>query len=233
MLLPQPTTLNGALSTTNNAENALLVEEGNYAARIVRQEEPLLWLACQRLRHAYFVQQRRWVADNVQANGLECDVYDTHAWHLGVFDESGIVAYLRVLPHTAPTGFMLKHEFACLLDSEASPLIFCSQVVELSRLVYQPSPLSLKEGTTHPVEVLLKLLYRLALDQGFHRFYIVVEEKWIRPFARRFGLVFTPIGTPYVFPDGTRTVAATATLTELQESMKAHSLAKYEWYHSL
>jgi hypothetical protein len=80
---------------------------------------------------------------------------------------------------------------------------------------------------------LLKLLYHLALDQGFERFYIVVEEKWIKPFARRFGLAFTPIGTPYVFPDGTCTVAATATLAELQESMKAHSPAKYEWYHSL
>lgn len=208
----------------------LILHEGPFVARIANDTVSSEIQGAYRLRYSYFVKQKGWV-EEPRIQGSEQDAYDPHCLHLCVSHQEQIVAYLRVLPHQPKIGFMLEGEFACLLSGAASPIIH-NQAVELSRLVYGPSPMFSKEGTTHPVEVLLKLLYRLAVNQGFERFYIVVEEKWIRPFARRFGLAFTPLSTPYVFPDGTRTVAATATLSELQESMKAHSLAKYEWYHS-
>jgi len=80
------------------------------------------------------------------------------------------------------------------------------------------------------MELLMKLLYRTAMSNGWNRFYIVVEECWIRPFARRFGLPFRVIGRPYTFSDGTRTVAAMATIAELEAGMLRHSREKFDWY---
>lgn len=214
------------------------IEHGPYIARMVTHQDEQQWLACQRLRYDYFVRRRGWIEGDAAMDGLEVDSYDDFALHLAVFDGAEAAAYLRLLPATAPCGFMLEHEFACLLDGKERRIVRAG-AVELSRLVYWPSndqrpvaeSLTGSPAVPHPVELLLKLLYRVALAQEFEHFYIVVEESWLRPFARRFGLVFSPVGTPHVFPGGTRTVAATATLAGLQESMQRHSRAKFNWYH--
>jgi len=123
---------------------------------------------------------------------------------------------------------MLDHEFSAILGKEADWLEREGSV-ELSRLVCRPN-LRAARGEPHPMEFLLKLLYRTSRDRGFTAFYIVVEENWIRPFARLFGLPFRVIGAPYTFSDGTRTVVATATMSELEAGMLRHSQEKYEWY---
>ncbi len=187
---------------------------------------------CFRLRYHYFVHQRAWVAANAEWPGIERDSYDEHALHLGVWDEKGVAAYLRVLPFDPGVGFMLDQELACVLTEEERRGLPREESVELSRLVVRPDILARHPclAKAHPVELLLKRLYQVSKERGFTRFYIVVEEEWLRPFARRFGLPFSVIGTPHVFPDGTKTVAATATLDELEAGMRGHSAAKYEWY---
>lgn len=214
------------------ANENFTVQAGGYSARLIPLQSNALFDACLQLRYRYFVQERGWVAPEACPNGLEHDDYDESAFHLAVFCGNETLAYMRILPHQPNLGFMLDAEFSPLLSEEERRVLPREEAVELSRLVCCPSLPRIREQGPHPVELLLKLLYRFSLAHGFERFYIVVEESWIKPFARRFGLAFTPLGAPYIFPDGTRTVAATATLTELQESMKAHSLAKYEWYHS-
>lgn len=222
--------------TFNSAADLFRIEDGLYNAQIVTAQEERLQAACLRLRYGYFVRQRGWVTDDPAMGGRESDAYDDHAFHLAVFDREEALAYLRVLPAEAPCGFMLEHEFSSLLNShpqncrESIPSR-SAHAVELSRLVYRPLKSQDRQAGAHPVELLLKLLYRLALERGIQLFYIVVEERWLKPFARRFGLLFTPLGTPHVFPDGTRTVAAVATLAQLQDSMRQHSATKFNWYH--
>lgn len=187
--------------------------------------------ACFQLRHSYFVKQRDWVRENPEVPGIERDDYDPHCLHLGVWDEAGVAAYLRVLPFDLDIGFMLDRELCCLLrheEREASPR---ENAVELSRLVVRPDvSLYADPDQAHPVELLLKELYRVAKERDFTRFYIVVEQSWLQPFSRRFGLPFQTIGTPHLFPDGTKTVAAMATLEELEAGMRRHSAAKFQWY---
>ena len=185
--------------------------------------------ACLRLRYRYFVEQRAWVKADERRPGVESDFYDAHALHLSVWDEDGVSAYLRALPFDPSIGFMLDHELSCLLN-EGHHLPRAG-AVELSRLVIRPNVASKLQGEQpHPVEMLLRRLYRLAKERGFTCFYIVVEQGWLLPFARRFGLPFQLIGTPHVFPDGTKTVAAMATLKELEAGIHRHSAKKYSWY---
>lgn len=187
--------------------------------------------ACFRLRYCYFVEQRGWVKENLETPGLERDGYDDHALHIGVWDEQGVAAYLRALPFNPQVGFMLDRELSCLLSDEQRQDLSREGAVELSRLVVRPDVLSCRPcAGPHAVELLLRRLYHQAKGHGFGRFYIVVEEGWLAPFARRFGLPFQAVGAPRVFPDGTKTVAATATLADLEAGMLRHSAAKYAWY---
>lgn len=187
--------------------------------------------ACLRLRYAYFVEQRGWVRADEATPGIERDHYDPHCLHLGVWDEVGLTAYLRVLPFKSEVGFMLDRELCCLLHDHEREALPRENAVELSRLVVRPNvALYAAPDQAHPVELLLRELYRVAKERDLTRFYIVVEQNWLQPFTRRFGLPFQTIGTPHLFPDATQTVAATATLAELEAGMRRHSAAKYAWY---
>ena len=185
--------------------------------------------ACWRLRHEYFVRQRGWVTPDSARPGLEVDAYDGHCHHLAVFEGGRPLAYLRVLPWRPHVGFMLEREFAALLPEKYLQVLPREGAVELSRLVCC-SGLRAAKDAPHPLELLLKELYHLALEQGIGRFYVVVEEAWLKPFARRFGLAFTPLGPARTMPDGTCTVAAVATLAELQAGILRRWPDKYEWY---
>ncbi len=206
--------------------------EGERKSRLFLKDEAELMLECARLRYAYFVQHKQWVPASCAHPGIEQDGYDAHALHIGTWDEGGVAAYLRVLPFDPIVGFMLDLELSCLLSEGERRDLPREGAVELSRLVVRTDVLSRRScaGEPHAVELLLKRLYQESKERGFERFYIVVEEGWLLPFIRRFGLPFQVIGTPYVFPDGTKTVAAVATLEELEAGMRHHSAAKYAWY---
>jgi len=188
-------------------------------------------LACFRLRYDYFVKQRAWVEEDALSPGLERDHYDPHSLHLSVWEGDEVAAYLRVLPFDPIVDFMLDHELSAILSPQEREALPREGAVELSRLVCRTGDcLKTDQGSAHPVELLFRQLYQLSLQHGFTRYYIVVEAGWLRPFARRFGLPFQVIGQPYLFPDGTKTVAATATVKELEAGLKRHSEAKFLWY---
>lgn len=115
---------------------------------------------------------------------------------------------------------MLDHDFSALLSEAEQTELPRAGAIEISRLVccWQ----LVRGSETHALELLLKLLHDVSLEQGFQRCYIVVEESWLRPFVRRFGVPFRVIGQPHVFAGGTRTVAATATLAELATAVERY-----------
>ena len=187
------------------------------AARQVQASEAAVLSRCYQLRHDYFVKQRGWVTAT-NADAEERDGYDDRALHLAVFSGEEVAAYLRVLPHDPGQGFMLDHEFSALLSEHERAELPRAGAIEISRLVCRWQ--SARQSDIHPLKLLLELLYNFSLEQGFERSYIVVEESWLRPFVRRFGVPFQVIGQPHVFAGGTRTVAATATLTQLATAIQ-------------
>ena len=209
------------------------VTEGRYEARLLAGDDTEME-ACWRLRHRVFVQQRAWVPDNPAWPGLEVDAYDPHAWHLAAFDGQEIAAYLRALPWRPGIGFMLEREFSGLLAPSACAALPRAGAVELSRLACSGTGMGQsgfgRAGDLHPLEVLLKLLYRLALAEKIEHFHIVVEASWLRPFTRRFALPFSPLGEARTLAGGTRTVAATAKLCDLRGAMLLRRPDKHLWY---
>lgn len=186
--------------------------------------------ACFALRFRYFAQERGWIPPEKCPDGEETDRYDDHALHLAVFGGDEITAYLRVLPYESDIGFMLDHELSAILSPQEREALPRENAVELSRLVCCPKDsFEVGRGNERPIELLFRRLYQVSLERGFTRFYIVVEAGWLGPFARRFGLPFQIIGQSYRFPDGTRTVAATATIEELEAGLRRHSEAKFLW----
>ena len=190
------------------------------AARQIQSGEEAALSQCYRLRYDYFVKQRGWVTADCY-DGEERDHYDSRALHLGVFSGEKVVAYLRILPHDDQHGFMLDHDFAALLSDQQREELPRAGAIEISRLVccWQ----TVKSSRIHPLELLLELLYNLSSEQGFERCYIVVEERWLRPFVRRFGVPFQIVGQPQVFAGGTRTVAAMATVAQLETALRNYS----------
>jgi N-acyl-L-homoserine lactone synthetase len=220
-----------AVNDNSRLHDILEVGSNSRGARMLDATNPVDVLAYEQLRYGYFIKCKRW-ADHGKCPGHESDHFDPYCHHLGVFEQEHLAAYLRVLPTTWPCGLMLDHDFRCLLTDEKHRSIIRENSVELSRLVIAPD-----EAEPHPhrrnrqiIELLLKLLYHLSLQEGYLHFYIEVETSWLKPFARRFGLPFTPICDPYTFPDGTETVAAYASLQDLEQAVRSRSPEKYEWY---
>lgn len=201
------------------------VKKSPYTARLIAHHDSVSLCACYRLRYEYFVKNRRWVASTGQSCFTETDRYDEVAHHLAVFSGGEVIAYLRLLPWTE-IGFMLSHEFKCLLPDNTELALPGSG--EISRLVVADE-LCVSE-TTAALELLFKLFYQFAREQEFRHFFIVSEYSWLRACRHRFGLGFGILGPVRVFPDGTRTVAAYASLHDLERSMQEHSMEKFQWY---
>ena len=204
---------------------SIVSPSGALVARQIEVHEASVLSQCFRLRYDYFVRQRGWVAMNSasenSASGEERDHYDDQALHLAVFSGEEVMAYLRLLPHDPVLGFMLDHDFSALLSEQERNELPRAGAIEISRLVCRFGKATGDE--IHPLHLLLRLLHLISSEQGFERCYIVVEQSWLRPFIRRFGVPFQVVGQPYTFAGGTRTVAATATLTELARAIESYS----------
>jgi N-acyl-L-homoserine lactone synthetase len=213
-----------------SVEETLAVHENGLCARLINGTDFLQVEAFQRLRYAYFVRQRGWVTEDPRCPGRESDCYDGSSFHLGVFKEENLVAYLRALAWQSGCGFMLEREFRSLLPFETGDCLDRHNAVELTRLVVAPRPeLALREVGPSS-ELLFRLFYRLARRQGWENMYIVVEQDWLPLFSRRFGFSFEPLGCPHTFPDGTRTVAAQARLADLEAGLAKMCPDKLDWY---
>lgn len=204
--------------------------EGRFVTRCFRAD-PSDMRQCLRLRFDYFVCKRRWVSADANLDGVEYDRYDVGAHHLGVFGGDALLGYLRALPWTESLGFMLEHEFSCLLPHGDVRGFRKADALEVSRLVLNPDVQC--EHCHTVVELLLKSLYHLAKRELKPIVYMVVEESWLRPFVRRFKLPLQTIGVPYTFPDGTRTVAAMTNIRELEELFAAKYPDKFRWYQQI
>ena len=171
------------------------VDEGPYTARLLAEGDKELML-CWRLRYRYFVEQRGWVAPDPCHPQLEYDGYDPFAWHLAVFEAEEIVAYLRVLPWRPEVGFMLETEFSSLLSPSTGRALPRIGAVELSRLVCCPQTAAKGEqGSPHALELLLKLLYHLALSTGYRgSFHIVVEIRLAQAFRSSLWFALHSVG---------------------------------------
>lgn len=196
--------------------SSLVSPSGALLARHIEAHEERVLSQCFRLRYDYFVRQRAWVAME-SASGEERDSYDDRALHLAVLSGEDVMAYLRLLPHDPLAGFMLDHDFAALLSEREREELPRAGAIEISRLVCRSGKVAGDE--IHPLQLLLRLLHQFSCDNAFERCYIVVEQSWLRPFVRRFGVPFEIVGRPYTFAGGTCTVAATATLAELEAAI--------------
>lgn len=206
------------------------ISAGCYAARLIDSSDFSDITSCQKLRYECFVLRKGWVSGDPSRPGCETDRYDPFCHHLGVFQGSHLVAYLRALPWRAEPGFMLEHEFRDLVSDAAEADLAQAGNVELSRLVVALPPGSERGEMIAVAELLFKLVYHLGRRLGWQAYYIVLEEAWLRVLNRRFELPFVPLGEPHVFPDGTRTLAAHARCATLEQAMRQVSPEKYRWY---
>lgn len=205
-----------------------ILDHGTLKARRIETTDTLAVSQSRQLRHRYFVETKNWVMPNSNDAAGESDHYDDFAYHLGIFENGKLLAYLRALPWGEERGFMLEHDFRCLLSDEALADLHRTQSWEISRLVLAPD---LSPDAVMPVtELLFKLLYQLGLQHQIERLYAVVEPGWLRRFQRCFHLPFRALGSSHRFPDGTRAVAAHASLRDLESSLQEADPLKLHWY---
>lgn len=217
--------MNSVLSKSQGTTLDFFSEDDSNAfeSRVIIPGENIL-NDCFHLRYRYFVEERAWTSGDDEDDLCESDQYDAFATHLGIIEGGRILAYMRMVPW--PYVFMLDNEFRCLVPDKYPQTRANS--AELSRLVVTPD-LSREESFTI-LELLFKLFYQTALQQGLEHFYIVTEKCWLRVCRRHFGLGFSELGSAQTFPDGTRTVAAYASMQTLESAMIQHSPAKFAWY---
>lgn len=204
------------------------VESISHRARVSHPSDEVELSACYRLRYDYFVVQKQWIEQRSNDLQSECDDFDPYCHHLGVFEGAKLLGYLRALPWSEEHGFMLEHDFRCLLCDKELAGIYRTHSLEISRLVLAPglSP----DTTLRVTELLFKLLYQFSRQNEVEHLYAVIEPAWLRRFQRCFHLPFQAMGKTYRFPDGTRAVAAHACISDLEESLQTIAPLKMRWY---
>lgn len=205
-----------------------IAEKKKFTARMLDANDLVAILDCHRLRHDFYATYKGWVRP--ERSGQEIDHYDSACHHLAVFEDGAVVAYMRALPWTANMGFMLEHDFRQVVTQTALDRLIRNNSFEISRLVVAPGlqPHEVLQVT----EVLFKSLYLFCKAQDVDHLYAVLEAGWLRRFRYCFHLPFQALGPTHRFPDGTKTVAAYASLTELEESLAIMLPAKLAWYRS-
>lgn len=205
-----------------------IAKKKKFTTRVLDTDDHAAILDCQRLRHDFYADYKGWVRP--ERSGQETDHYDSACHHLAVFEDGAVVAYLRALSWTTNLGFMLEHDFRQVVPEAALVRLIRNNSFEISRLVVAPGlqPHEVLQVT----EVLFKSLYLFCKAQNIDHLYAVLEAGWLRRFRHCFHLPFQALGPPHRFPDGTKTVAAYATLTELEESLAVMAPAKLSWYRS-
>jgi N-acyl-L-homoserine lactone synthetase len=83
------------------------------------------------------------------------------------------------------------------------------------------------------LELLFKLMYQVSLQQGITSFYAVAESSLLTILRRKFCLPFQLIGNPHTFPDGTKTRAAFAYVSDIEQALGDRGPEKLEWYRTL
>lgn len=157
------------------------------------------------LRHRVFCQELRWVP--CKENGLEIDTYDSHAVSFGVFNESELLACLRVIMPETP--FMLENEFLSLAEGGYN-IRKESDTAELSRLSVATEARCIRVSGYSISVLLLKGLYHWCLNNNIRYLYAVTEQKIHRLFCAK-GFPWKLIGKPTTMPDG---VVATAIILD-------------------
>lgn len=207
-----------------------MMVSGCFTARLIDVSNSDEVSNSQRLRYGYFCLSRGWAQGDSTTEGHDIDRYDEACHHLGVFQGGELLAYLRALPWHESLGFMLEDDFRCLVPDAQIKGMHRQTGLEISRLVLAPG---LSTDTNLQVtELLFKLLYQFCLEHRFEHLYAVLEAGWIRRFSRCFNLSFSALGKPHRFPDGTRTVAAHASLRELEASLNLIAPEKLRWYQA-
>jgi N-acyl-L-homoserine lactone synthetase len=121
---------------TAHKNTTIVFNENGFLAAVIDPFNTSDYAACLRLRHTYFVSTRGWISCN--GTMQETDRYDPYCEHLAVFHNTHVLAYLRLLPWQEHTGFMLEHDFKCLLAPHEKNSIIHQNSAELSRLVIAP-----------------------------------------------------------------------------------------------
>lgn len=176
-----------------------------------------------RLRHAYFVERKRWVPARASAPGIELDEYEPHAIHMGVFNGQRLIGYMRALAGESLVGMMLDRDFRECLSADEFRRIERVGSVELSRRVVAED-LSMAQAR-EVAGLLFQLFYAVVKERGFKHVYLVQEPLHSAMLRRFYGLPFHPVGAqPYRFPDGTVVNVDHATTEELEQELRRRGL---------
>jgi acyl homoserine lactone synthase len=173
-----------------------------------------IWLA-HRLRHKVFAEELGWVP--CDDKGIEQDAYDGYAEHFGVFRNTQLLSYLRLV--TPTYRFMLEKEFSNLV-SPGHVLRKTSDTREVSRLCVSFGERSTKIHTAiGPLGVsmfLYRCVYQWCIEFKVRYLYLVVEYKVFR-LLKMLGFPCMLIGEPTKMPDGVMASAAIMDWRDFEE----------------
>lgn len=216
------------VNTNSHLSTAFVhITEGDYEVRTLHEANDLI--LAYRLRYTFFSEQLKWVPH--AETGLETDLYDRFAVHVGVFDKNrSLLAYVRLT--TFPNQFMLEKEFRCILSSnfvirkerDTSELTRFCVATEARGDIFVA-----EHQFMNATALLFKGVYQLCLDNNI-RFSYGVTDRTIHRYLTMKGYPYSLIGIPRKMPDG---VVARAVILDWREFETINSKKRPEllsWY---
>jgi len=176
----------------------------------ILDRDPRLLDDSYRLRYQVYCHERAFLPAHEYPDGLETDVFDEHAIHVGAIDEYGELAGTARLILPNPLGFPVTHH--CELHAAFEEQCGRPSVIELSRLCVSRSyarrhgdgaygdgaPEAMPPGDRRRLEggvflSVIRAVYEVSLQLNVTHWLAAAEPSLHRIFVRR-GFPFKPVG---------------------------------------
>ncbi|MCE5311768.1 MAG: GNAT family N-acetyltransferase [Nitrospiraceae bacterium] len=182
-----------------------------------------------RLRHQVFAETLKWIPP--KDNALDFDEYDKYAVHFGVFNNSELTSYMRLI--MPEDEFMIEKieafkrllppGFSLIKDSAAEISRFCT------RTDCRNTRAKANDRYFFQSLCLSKGVYHWCRLNNIRYLYAITEYKIFRLF-KNYGFPFKTIGTDFhIMPDGTRVVVMILDWKEFEYLSQMQNREAHEW----
>lgn len=182
--------------------------------------------AALRLRHDIFREELKWVPP--LPDGLDRDEYDAYAHCIGVFDPSGLIGHVRLIP--APDPYMIEKDFSCLLPSDR-PFVKPLDMAESTRICVKKECRKVPVAGLSLAHLLYKAIYQWCLRNDTRHLITIIEQRYYFYLKRFFP--FEPVGEFKPLGEGVMSGIAVLDWRNFEKTASEKRPEFYKWMSSL
>lgn len=177
-----------------------------------------------RLRFRMYCEKLNWLDPSEYPDDLETDGYDEHSIHLGAFDGSRLVGYVRII--------LAKQLPIYAIEELAEKIPISPSLAEISRLIIDKNAIPDRKDFKRVVLGILREIHLHTKSKTEAAYYICTLDLAVFRVLRMYLFPFVPIGDQ-LFNMGSMTVPAMLGVADLDAYLLEKNVEQYKFLNGI